>query len=387
MEDAVAPDLIDRDTLSPIVRQLLSSDTAEVADWEIHPLGYSIVNPATGALFRVVGTTTNGGRTRPWSLVLKGVRDLSGSAHTPFTDPGHPSYWRREALAYWSGLLDDIPGGLVAPRCLGVSEEHGAIWLWIEEFTDAYGGMWPIERYGLAGYHLGGFNGAYLAGRPLPTEPWIHGGILRSKETSLPAELQTVSDAAWEHPAVRRAVPTPLPERLRAFYRNAGVLLSALYRLPHTLCHNDAWRPNLFVLDGGAERTGLIDWAALGLGPVGEEMVQPIFGSLWEMETDVADAGRLEKVALEGYMEGLREAGWLGDASLARFGYAASAMFHWGPDVAAAILQATTDESAAARVERTYGCAVEDYLEQRGAMLRRLLDLADEAGAFPQTRA
>ena len=54
------------------------------------------------------------------------------------------------------------------------------IWIWLEEVADTVGAPWPLARYGLAARHLGGFNGAYLVGRPVPAYPWLSRNWLRS---------------------------------------------------------------------------------------------------------------------------------------------------------------------------------------------------------------
>ncbi len=62
------------------------------------------------------------GEDRPWSIVLKAV-------HAPLNhaDPAHWNYHRREILAYQNGLLANLPGGLGAPRCLGITEHPEAV--------------------------------------------------------------------------------------------------------------------------------------------------------------------------------------------------------------------------------------------------------------------
>src|SRR5207237_402832 len=86
----------------------------------------------------------------------------------------HPIYGKREALAYASGLLDDLPGGIAAPRCFAVEERTDeSCWLWLEEVGDRHGSRWPLSQYARAARALGRFNGAYLAGRALPAYPWL----------------------------------------------------------------------------------------------------------------------------------------------------------------------------------------------------------------------
>jgi hypothetical protein len=123
---------------------------------------------------RVTGTARHAGQDLAWSSVLK-VLDPAGSAVEE-----HWNYWCREAYAYRSGLLADLPGGLAAPRLLHAGGGRGGQdWLWLEEVADD-GGPWPLSRYRLAARHLGQLSGTYLAERPLPTEPWLSRRWLRS---------------------------------------------------------------------------------------------------------------------------------------------------------------------------------------------------------------
>jgi hypothetical protein len=51
-------------------------------------------------------------------VILK-VLPATSAAPTDWNYPG------REALAYARGLLDDLPAGLEAPRCLGHGDQGG----------------------------------------------------------------------------------------------------------------------------------------------------------------------------------------------------------------------------------------------------------------------
>ena len=90
-----------------------------------------------------------------WSLILKVLY--------PPADRGQPTdfdYWRREAHAFESGLLNGLSGGLMAPRCFGVVDQPDeACWIWMEDVRDCFGASWPLEHYGVAARHLGQFNG------------------------------------------------------------------------------------------------------------------------------------------------------------------------------------------------------------------------------------
>jgi hypothetical protein len=160
-------DTLDNVTLSPLVRRALNHETATLLEWQWSPIAYDVYLPGR-TLGRFTGTAVVDGSVIPWSIVLKRTRPPQGREQA--SDAG----WKREALAYRSGLFTDIPGRLRAARALDVTEDvHGTTWLWLEDVVDSFGGEWPLVQYRRAAHHLGQFNGAYLAGRPLPAFPWL----------------------------------------------------------------------------------------------------------------------------------------------------------------------------------------------------------------------
>ena len=117
---------IDQATLAPLVRNALNSETVEVVKWEFEQLHGGIA--AGTSVYRFSGTGRDQGRTIPWSLILKMLRSEGGSADISAWD-----YYKREADAYQSGLLDELPGGLAAPRCFGVLDrpDGTCCWMWL----------------------------------------------------------------------------------------------------------------------------------------------------------------------------------------------------------------------------------------------------------------
>src|SRR5437016_2562142 len=129
MESAEQLPPLDHDVLMDPVRRALGSTTADVTAWECQVLhgGYGI---ASGGVYHVAGSAHDQGATVPWSLVLKivcpprpgGSFLAKYSPDDAHITPGGLTYWKREVDAYQSGLLDDLPACLVAPRCYGVRE-------------------------------------------------------------------------------------------------------------------------------------------------------------------------------------------------------------------------------------------------------------------------
>ncbi len=191
---------IDQALLTPLVRSALDSDSVEVLNWGHEPLHAGI--GAGTAVYRFSGQGRDQDRTIPWSLVLKTLSSAGGSDDLSAWD-----YYKREADAYRSGWLDDLPGGLSAPRCYGVVEElDGMCWMWLEDIEDMFPSGWPLEQYGVVAHHLGQFNGAYLAGRPQPDSSWLSSDwIRRYVEASGPA-MEPLRQSL-SHPLVRRWFP------------------------------------------------------------------------------------------------------------------------------------------------------------------------------------
>jgi hypothetical protein len=96
------------------------------------------------------------------------------------------------------------------------------------------------------------------------------------------------------------------------------------------------------------------------------------------MELDAAVAADLGEAVIASYLQGLRDAGWIGDANLVRLGYAAHAVLRWGflPGWALAI---AADEAQRRQWTARLGRPVEPLLESWGRITAYLLQLCDLA--------
>lgn len=366
--------------LRPLMRMALSSDSAELMDWRYEPIG-AFLGPVTRGVYRVSGTARLGTRELGWSGILKVMASPDFNIAI-YNDVSHPVYWKREVLAYQSGLLADLPGGLEAPRCLGVFEQQdGSIWLWIEEVKERFGVRWPLEQYARAARVLGRFNGAYLAERPIPAYPWLlRNGSPRGLIDHSTNIRDVVADhRTWSHPSVCSAFPSSMRERLLQLWSDREVLLNVLDCIPQTLCHLDAWRSNLFTPDGadGEKRLIAIDWAFPGRAAVGTDIGDLFAPSFGMFRCDYTEPSLLDEAVFESYMEGLREAGWYGERHLVRFAFAAYVALKYTciiPWLADAL-----DESRHTPWERLSGHSMQEFLHNQSMLLDYLLKLADEA--------
>ena len=162
-------EIIDSVMLTPLVRQSLQRSDAEILDWKIDRLyGGSFHSE----IHRFSGKARDRDEILSWSLILKIIRSPDGH-----DDPAALNYWKREALAYQSGLLDQLPDVICAPRCFGIVEPSGSeVWLWLEEIMDELSGRWSLDQYGTAARQLGLFNAAGLGKQSQLTQPWLTKG-------------------------------------------------------------------------------------------------------------------------------------------------------------------------------------------------------------------
>jgi hypothetical protein len=374
---------IDPQTLMGPVRRALGRESLEVLDWEYERIGQNPLATTTDGLYRLRGTARDREQTAEWRLVLKSIRRGMGS-----DNPSHRGYWRREAHVYESGLLDDLPEGLAAPRCFGTVEQPGGgIGLWLEEVIEAPGGEWSPARYALAARHLGRFSGVYLAGRPLPSYPWLIRRPFREQfagDTELREYIASAS--TWDHPALRRAFRRPVAGHLLRLWDDHAVFLDALARLPQALCHHDAWRANLLsrLTPRGAEETVAVDWALAAIGALGQPLSELVFTSLILCQGTMPGAEVLDQQVFEGYLEGLRDTGWRGDPRLVRLGFAASAVWH-AAILLPGFIQRTLEEREPSAVEQRWGRSLEDLLQYWAEVMEVLLVVVDEARRLIKT--
>jgi hypothetical protein len=365
---------LERSAITPLVRRATHSPTVEVSDWSVYPI-HSGGGEGLG-VYRFVGTGEDRGQQVGWSLILKafGVPAEGG-------EEGDWNYWRREAMVYRSGLLDDLPGGIAAPRCLGVEElADGIVWLWLEDVAPANDEPWPLDRYALAARHLGQFNGAYLAGHSLPDTPWLSTNWLQgwvgANEAAI-AHLKRVLD----HSLVRQVYPEGVARSFLRLWAERELVFGQLDSLPHTLCHLDAFRRNLLDrrLSDGSHQTLVLDWAFVGKGALGEELGPLIQASVEFFEAEGIAAQELEEAAFQGYLTGLADTGWRGDPRVVRFGYAASTALRYGVGTVRLVLPILLDEHLHAQVEQLLGRPKEEVFEKWAEETRHMVPLADEA--------
>jgi len=119
------------------LRRLFGREDVTVLEWdESAPGGAPGITAA--AVTRLAGTASVGGESRPWSMIRKRLPrpNPQDERSARRLDPTSNTYWQREYNLYRSGLLDDLPGGMATPRCLGAEETADGCTVWLEEIQE-----------------------------------------------------------------------------------------------------------------------------------------------------------------------------------------------------------------------------------------------------------
>lgn len=369
---------ITRETLAPLVSTSLGVDSVQIVDWDYEALHGGIGEVYENGLFRFRGRATMDNQVRQWMLILKIIRsDIEYYSN----EPSAWNYWKREALAYQDGLLDDLPGQLAAPRCFGVQYiSEIEVWIWLQAIPAESPVDWPLSRYGVAARHLGQFNGVYLSGRSMPSHSWLSHGRVEEWLVEASVVIPRLHDFLG-HPLVNTWFANDNADRTSRIWSRRQELLDGIAKLPRTLCHHDAFRRNLSAATDqrNQEITFAVDWAVLGAGVIGEEIATTFSVSLQFLDCGAQFAPQLDALIYEGYLAGLHDADWRGQPELARFGFTASAVLFMGLGGAGGWLPWLIDENEQHEIEGYLGHPIEDIVNQWSTMQAYLLDLGDEA--------
>jgi hypothetical protein len=351
------------------VRRLLG-DGAVVQTWTSRRLTGG-TSDALG-VWRVSGDAITGGQVLSWSLILKGWRVPPAGV-----SPSSMNWPLREAALYRSGLLNDLPDGLAAPAYFGDEERSdGSTWLWTEDVQDSAPDAWPLELFASQARLLGQMNGEWITGRPLPELPDLSRGWVRERVEAAAPYIQMFRQVA-EQPLVRQVYPPEVMDAYLRMWAERERWHAVLDRLPQTFCHMDASRRNTFTRIGPDKRgqTVLIDWAFAGIGALAEEMTSPIVASVMFGDAAVDDARQMEAAALDGYIEGLRDAGWRGDSCDVWHGYAVAAILRFGVGGVGRIMPVLLDEQSHPFVEQLFGFLIDEVFATLAAVQRWMVIL------------
>lgn len=352
-----------------VVRQAESSPAFELIHWTVQRLSdQGIRNPDSLFLFSGEGRDAQG--TRRWSVVLKIIKQWEDED----SDVSNMWYPKREYLAAESGLLEQLPPSVVAPRFYHITEHKDSTWLWMEYIVASTGKHWTTDHYAFTARKLGQFNGAYLTRTPLPNYPWLCKGQARTWiETWPPTNI-------WDRPYISQYITAHSQERVMQLWDERELFLETLERLPQVFSHLDFQRRNLFIrqTQDGSPEVVAIDWALCGHASIGCDLFMLLGASAALFELDQAVLPEVEKAVLEAYMMGLHDAGWNGSPEFVRLGYTAWFALWTGLASPALIARWTSDERVT-RIPQAFGRSVDQFISECVARCEYGLDQADEA--------
>lgn len=382
MKTAPDPATIDVMMLTEPVRCMLNDPAAEITEMTTSPFAHSAVIATTGGLYRFRGLARTGQGSVPWSIVLKILR------YTPEAqDPQFWRYWKRELLAFQSGVLAEVADGVAAPQCYGTAEYPGdCAWIWLEDIEEGFPGQWPLERFEWAAYQLGRFSAASLARQTRPKHPWLAKGFFRSLLADggrwATRMDPSSSESVWECPIVVKAFPEPVKTRVLQLWSERTLYMDALESLPQTFCHHDANRRNLMIRRkvDGEEELVLIDWSFPGPDAIGVELQNFVATSAFWFETEPSRADEFERMVYPAYLKGLEHGGWDGDRRQVRLGYTAGMALWKGATLAG--WPVLLIDKQPNRVRQMFGHSPEEVLAGWRALNDFVFERVDEASAL-----
>lgn len=228
--------------------------------WEPEP-GWLPLPAGTGA--------SSGGLWRDGDAVVKRVTAPFPGEPGELDDPRHFAYWRRPVEVALSDCVTRTPG-LRAPAATRVEEDDEGATLWHP---------W-VEPEPVPGPFVARALGRFAGTEP-PDLPWL------ARDQLADRIARVAHRGGWQ--TLARTTVADVADRL--WQRRHG-LLEALRELPQVLQHGDPVPANLIARDG--DRVVGVDWATLGIGPVGADLGYWALAAREDFET-----------LLEAYLDGM----------------------------------------------------------------------------------
>jgi hypothetical protein len=312
------------------------------------------------------------------SLVIKIVRH--GVDATPDglwqsgADVGHRNYWKREWLAFGSGLLNALPGQLRAPRTLLTTEtDNGDCWIWMEDVAGRTGAALGLDDYATIAHALGTTQGAYASGSvELPAQPWLSRQWLRGwVEVCAPFVTTTAQDTRWGD--ARLTALELLRTRVLSLWDRRDELFAVADEPPLTVTHWDFWPANLYATDNTAVA---IDWSQVGISGITHDLDQLTVDPVWMHVRPDEAIEAIEERVLPAYRTGLSQSGFDIEAELLHRWYAATAALRYAW-LGGGQVDLVTDPQRAQFHEERFGRDIATITATKARALAHVLSLGE----------
>ncbi|MAT96594.1 MAG: hypothetical protein CL608_05570 [Anaerolineaceae bacterium] len=369
---------INQNSLCTFLNRSLNTEVHQVIEYHQDKLHGGFGEELGGGLgvYRLHGIATTKVGNQKWSIVLKGASsNKSGSEELISWD-----FWKREVLAYQSGIFDSLPAcNFVAPAFYGIyipEQNPHERWICIEDINTEGNNDWSLANLTRAARHLGEFNGAYLAGHPLPQLEWLSKGRVESWVKIAEPTINNLKEY-MKIEYIKRWLTKPDLDRVAKLWSKRHSLLNILDSFPRSLCHHDAFTRNLLINE--KNQTVGIDWSILGTGCLGEELATFVTVSLQFLDIDVSIARDFDEIVFNAYFQGLQDTGWIGEKWEARLGYTLSASLFMGLGSLGFWLPKITDGRGKEKLSSTINRPFGKIMEQFSYLQSFSLDLGEEA--------
>ncbi|WP_377559116.1 oxidoreductase family protein [Ornithinibacillus salinisoli] len=255
-----------------------------------------------------------------WSLVLKIIKPEQGEKN----NAQHHNYWKREALVNQSGLLTNLSDVIYTPQCYKVEkQENGLIWIWMEEIQEDNTKPWSENEFAFAARKLGMFNGGYLLDKTTPDYTWICRQWLKSWVYG--CKKYSIDPSTYYSKVQNLNNINSIYNSYHYLNENLDKHFNALASLPRVLAHQDLSKQNMYTkLHKGTKKLTLIDWQFLSISGLGEDLGKLYGVALSQQDIPIEKGDYYQDLLFTNYIEGLRDAGWNKDSTLARYGFCIS---------------------------------------------------------------
>jgi hypothetical protein len=210
--------------------------------------------------------------------------------------------------------------------CYGIQEKDGLQILWLEDLSDAPQAPWLPQYYIDTARHLGQFNGHWPEDA-LPAWEWLDQASFRQQFRDQHSVTVFAQLAARQNePFIRRACPPDVTKRLLKLWEQSDTLFAKIDATSRCVCHADCHPKNLFPMGDSTGQTFTIgiDWELVGIGCLGLDIGHLLASPIKWLELSLDQAAVLVDAIYEAYLQGLQEAGWVGDEDRVRLSYLTS---------------------------------------------------------------
>ena len=347
----------------------------------VEPLAAPSMGNGTLGLWRVRGHNEPGSDSVPWSVIVKAIDPCA-----PVVIAGFNHTWR-ELEALRSGRLATPKSGLQPVPTYAIHDRpDGTAWVWMKDLSNEQMPPWTSKAFLDSARHIGQFNGS-MTGLDSKYGNWVATDGSTDRRISLLDDYSSAVESVarnTHHPGVAEAGSVIGIDRMLSLADDLRILIASTNTAPRSIAHNDCHARNLFPIDAGI--TFAIDWASVGMAPVGIDGGGLTGASITWSQHEANQIEQIESQVFAQYMLGLRECGWDGDESTIRLSYLstfASYVLH----LVFMLNSFITEGPFAAGQRRRLSVDGDEAYEQIAKRLGQFVPLVDEAlelaGEYP----